>query len=82
MIDREIASGAKRDPTQLPRLIKREAGDVVLVARLDRLARTRGTSSTHRGTIRTGDGPARAGGHSQAQRMAERSAMQTHQPQA
>ena len=60
MIDREIASGAKRDPTQLSRLIKREAGDVVLVACLDRLARTRGTSSTRRGTIRTGDGPARA----------------------
>ena len=38
---RETASGAKRDRTQLTRLLKEvRPGDVVLVTRLDRLARS------------------------------------------
>ena len=44
-IFRETASGAKTDPAQLRRVLgQREKGDVLMVTRLDRLARSTATS--------------------------------------
>jgi DNA invertase Pin-like site-specific DNA recombinase len=50
---REVASGAKTDRTQLRRVIDQlDAGDVLLVTRLDRLARsTRGLTRSRRSPI-------------------------------
>jgi DNA invertase Pin-like site-specific DNA recombinase len=48
---REVASGAKTDRAQLRRVLDQlDAGDVLMVTRLDRLARI-----IHRGGVRSGD---------------------------